>query len=112
MSFNPEATVEPGLIARLEDTVRQRGGCVWYVELMCSDEAVAARINSPSRAQFGKLLDSEVYVTLKKQGHFDFPALPDPLISVDTEAQAPIESARMIAAAFAGVAGVKDTNRK
>jgi hypothetical protein len=102
-TFNPEATVEVDLIERLEALVHQRGGRVWYVELRCSDAAVQARINSPSRAQFGKLRDPDVYVTLKQQGHFDFPPLPDALISIDTEAAAPIEAARMIADAYASV---------
>ena len=99
-TFNPEATVEPDLIERLETIVTTRGGRVLYVELACSDDTVVARINSPSRAQFGKLLDPDAYVKLKSQGHFDFPPLPTPLITVDTEAQAPIESARMIAHAY------------
>lgn len=100
-TFSPEATVEADLIDRLDELVRQRGGRIWYVELTCSDQTVMARINSPSRAQFGKLLDPELYLTLKKQGQFDFPRLPEPLITIDTEAQAPIESARLIAQAFA-----------
>ena len=66
-TFNPEATVEADLIERLDAIVTARGGRVLYVELTCSDEAVAARINSPSRAQFGKLLDADAYVTLKSR---------------------------------------------
>ncbi len=102
-TFNPEATVEPGLIKRLDAIVQERGGRIWYVALNASDDAVKARLNSPSRAQFGKLLDAELYATLKRDGRFDFPALPAALISVDTETQAPIESARMIADAYTRV---------
>ena len=102
-TFNPESTVEPELINRLESVVQQRGGRVLYVALTCSDETVLARINDPSRAQFGKLLDPDTFIALKKQGQFDFPPLPEPMITVDTEAQSPIESARMIAEAYTSI---------
>ena len=55
---------------------------------------------SPDRAQFGKLLDPQMYKNIKAQGGFDFPPLPAALVSVDTETQAPIESARLIAQAY------------
>lgn len=102
-TFNPEATVDTSLIQRLQDTVAVSGGRVLFVELTCSESTVIARINSPGRAQFGKLLDPELYQSLKAQGHFDFPALPEPIIVVDTEVQAPIESAHLIAAAYRSV---------
>lgn len=99
-TFNPEATVDGGLIGKLERTVAAAGGEILFVELQCSDTAVLERISDPSRAQFGKMLDPELYKSVKAAGGFDFPPLPAPLAVVDTEAQAPIESAHEVAAAY------------
>ncbi len=99
-TFNPEASVDPALIQRLQDVVTSHHGRVLFVELECSEAAVIERLNSPSRAQFGKLSDVELYRSLKNQGSFDFPVLPEAIIVVDTEAQAPIESAHLIADAY------------
>lgn len=102
-TFNPEVTVDVSLISRLQERVQANGGRILFVELICSDAAVLERINEPSRAQFGKLLDGDVYLSSKAQGGFDFPTLPDPIVVVDTEALAPIESARLIASAYQDV---------
>lgn len=105
-TFNPEATVDASLIPRLQDRIQAGGGRILYVELTCSDEAVLERINNPGRAQFGKLLDGDVYLSSKAQGGFEFPALPEPIVVVDTETLAPIESARVIAQAYQAVGPV------
>ncbi len=99
-TFNPEATVDPDLIQRLVDVITSEDGRVLFVELACSDKAILERINSPGRAQFGKLLDPQLYTACKLSGAFEFPALPQPIIVVHTQAQAPIESAHNIAAAY------------
>ena len=44
------------------------------------------RISDPGRAQFGKMLDPELFKSVKAAGGFDFPPLPTPLAVVDTEA--------------------------
>ncbi len=101
-TFNPERTVEPELIERLQAAVEDHGGRVHYVALTCSDETVLHRLDSPSRAQFGKLRDRAVYESFKADGGFDFPALPEAMVEVDTDVASPAEAARMIAEAFAG----------
>ncbi len=100
-TFNPERTVDPELIDRLQAVVEKQGGQVHYVALTCSDETVLHRLDSPSRAQFGKLRDKAVYESFKAEGGFEFPPLPAPLIEVDTDAASPAEAARMIADAYA-----------
>ena len=99
-TFNPEATVEPNLIQRLSDVIAAAGGRILFVELTCSDKTILERINSPDRAQFGKLLDPQLYTSYKRAGAFEFPTLPAPIIVVDTEVHMPIESAHLIAAAY------------
>jgi chloramphenicol 3-O-phosphotransferase len=102
-TFNPEVTVDVQLVPRLQQCVAHAGGQIMFVELSCADEVLVGRMNQPSRAQFGKLLDPELYLALKAHGQFDFPPLPDPIVVVDTAAQLPIESAQLIADAYTRV---------
>lgn len=95
-TFNPESTVDPDLIGRLESQIVQRGGEVIYIELLASDEAVLERIDNESRKQFGKLVDKELYTQLKDRGTFEFPDMPPPALQVDTEAFTPDESTAKI----------------
>lgn len=85
-TFNPEASVDPALIGRLQDIVESAGGKVHYIELRCAQEVVESRLNAQSRAAFGKLRDVEVYRSIAAAGGFDFPPLPRPLLMVDSAA--------------------------
>ncbi|MEM1262887.1 MAG: AAA family ATPase [Pseudomonadota bacterium] len=102
-TFNPEATVRRTLIDELQAAVQRAGGQVLYVELICSDAEVQARIANPSRAQFGKLTDAALYRQLKAQGSFAFAPLPPAIVSVDTEQLQPDEAADVIVAAIENV---------
>lgn len=95
-TFNPENTVEPALIEKLDEIVRNSGGDVLYIELKCSDDEVLRRIDNDSRKQFGKLTDKAVYRHFKSIGGFDFPPLPKPFLNIDTEKLSPEESAKAI----------------
>jgi hypothetical protein len=95
-TFNPESTVDPALIEELQKIVEENGGKVLFVELLCSDEEVARRIGNDSRAEFGKLLDADVYRELKKAGGFNFPALPEPILVIDTDRNTPDQAATAI----------------
>jgi hypothetical protein len=101
-TFNPENTVAPDLIDRLEAVVRSHDGQIHYVELLCSDKAILDRIGNESRQKFGKLIDGELYQAFKSRGGFKFPSLPKPLMKIDTERSEPKESAEKIARAIAG----------
>jgi hypothetical protein len=83
-TFNPEATVDPELIGRLERTVTAAGGRVLYVELGCAEEEIERRLGNESRARFGKLTDLGLYRRIRAAGGFDFPALPPPVVVIDT----------------------------
>ena len=99
-TFSPEASVVPDLIPRLQRVVVKNRGRILFVELTCSEASVLARINSPDRTEHGKLVDPELYQQIKTAGGFDFASLPEPIIVIDTDAHAPIESAHLIAAAY------------
>jgi hypothetical protein len=101
-TFNPEATVDPGLIDRLERVVARRGARIHFVELRCRNAVVEQRLADESRAAFGKLRDVRLYRSIREAGGFEFPPLPAPLLVIDSEAMSPRAAALAIQAALAG----------
>jgi hypothetical protein len=99
-TFHPEASVEPQLITELVESIESTGGSVVFVELQCAPEIVLERLVSPSRANFRKLTDPNLYKILEKQGAFAFPPLPVPLLRIDTSELPPEVAANQIAAAI------------
>ena len=85
-TFHPEATVDPSLIDALVEIVESSGGEVCFVELQANRETVLRRLGNASRARFGKLMDPKLYQQIESDGGFDFPALPTPLLVIDTGA--------------------------
>jgi len=95
-TFHPEATVEPSLIDELVGSVHAAGGRVHFVALTCAPTTVLRRLGEPSRTNFGKLTDAALYQQLEGQGAFEFPNLPVPLLTINTDEHIPDDSARMI----------------
>ncbi len=83
-TFNPEATVDPRLIEELHAIIERAGGRVHYVELCCARATILARLGSDSRAAFGKMTDPALFEEIERQGGFEFPPLPQPLLRIDT----------------------------
>jgi len=96
-TFNPERTVREGFVAEAVGAVEAAGGEVLFVELTCDVGELERRIETPARAEFGKLRSVEFYRRLKGEGAFDHPPLPGPSLRVDTTGRGPAESARLIA---------------
>ncbi len=84
-TFHPEATVSPILIVDLVAIVEQAGGRVHFVELMCSTSGILERLSNESRTRFGKLTDKKLYTEIQREGGFQFPPLPTPVVTIDTE---------------------------
>jgi hypothetical protein len=99
-TFHPEASVEPSLITELVASIESAGGMVVFVELLCTPEVVLERLGNPSRANFRKLTDPDLYRTLEEQGAFAFPPLPTPLLRIDTNNLPSEAAAKQIAAAL------------
>lgn len=99
-TFNPERTVSPELIKELIEIYKNEGGSVYFIQLICSDQEILQRIGNESRKKFGKLTDGSIYTEFKRDGGFDFPKLPEPLLTIDTERSAPKESAELIVKAL------------
>lgn len=95
-TFHPEASVNPQTITDLEETVRAEGGEVYFVELRCPEDTVLERLGNESRTRFGKLVDGDLYQQISSSGGFDFPPMPEPVLSVDTDRLSPSESAKAI----------------
>jgi len=99
-TFNPENSVDPALIDELVALVRDAGGRVHFVELICSLDAIRARLVAEDRGRFEKLRDGALFEAARAAGAFEFPPLPAPLVRVDTSAQSPQEAADLILAAL------------
>lgn len=99
-TFNPESTVDVTLIDQLNEEVVSIGGTIAFVELRCSREVTRERLTNESRFRFNKLTDPDLYDRLEQAGGFDFPPLPSPLLSLDTDALSPELAAAAIVEAL------------
>jgi len=96
-TFHPEASVSPEFPDRVVELLTSLGGRVHFVELVCSEEEIERRIESPSRAAFGKLRSLDAYRSLRESGAFRFAPLPAPVCRVDTGVSSPRDAAQEIA---------------
>ena len=99
-TFHPEASVAPDLVARLQACVEENGGRVQYIELDSKTETLISRMGNADRKRFGKLNDRDLFRSLLEQGSFDYPPLPAPLLSVQTDRNSPNDAASQIVAAI------------
>jgi len=95
-TFNPERTVNEEFVQKTIEVIEAAGGRVVFVELTCAQDELERRMEEPSRTEFGKLASLEEYRKLNSEGAFDFAKLPSE-ISVDTTAQPPAITAKVIA---------------
>jgi hypothetical protein len=86
-SFAPETTVRAGFVAAVERTVREAGGTVEFVRLVCPVSELRAR--SASRSEFGKLTSVELFERLHGEGTFDDSGMPEARVTVDTSVTEP-----------------------
>src|SRR3546814_13023975 len=78
-TFHPGASVAPDFPGRVVTLVEAAGGHVDFVALTCAPEAVAARVEAPSRRASGKLSSLDLLRELDAQGAFAYPPLPAPI---------------------------------
>ena len=95
-TFAPERTVRGSFIRNTLDAVESAGGKVVFVELTCPPQELERRIEDASRAEFGKLRSLERYRELARTAAFEYPALPDSGLSIDTSALTPQQAAARI----------------
>jgi hypothetical protein len=104
-TFHPEATVDFGLITKLQRVVSRYGGVIHFVEICCAEAVVEVRLASESRAAFGKLRDVALYRSIREAGGFRFPALPSPLTVIDSETTNPAGAVVAIVEALEAAGG-------
>ncbi|SRR6266511_4755482 len=94
-TFNPESTVRECFVQDAIDVVAAAGGMVMFVELTCAEEELERRLEDVSRKEFGKLVSVEQYRSLKADGAFRFPKLPNGP-SLDTTNSSSADTAKLI----------------
>ena len=99
-TFAPERTVGASFIQDTIDTVESAGGRVLFVALACPIDELERRIESTSRAAFGKLRSRALFRELQQTGAFAYPQLPDSGLSIDTSQMSACEAAGKICAFF------------
>jgi len=99
-TFAPERTVGHSFIEDAKRVVESAGGSVLFVALTCPLDELERRIESPSRAEFGKLHSPALFRELQQQGAFEYRQLPDSGLSIDTHVMAPREAANKICKFF------------
>jgi hypothetical protein len=110
-TFQPEATVDPALIEELTRIVAAGSGHVDFVELTCSRATGLQRLANADRSQFGKLTDAGQYEAIEARGGFVFPALPPPLLVIDTDEVGAEEAARQIASAVRAATAAREGSK-
>lgn len=96
-TFAPEGTVRPQFIRQASDLLRQGGGEVDFIELVCPLEELKTRLDSLSRHRYHKLTSVSLFEQLHAEGSFDSSSMPEPRLKVDTSLCTPVQAAYEIA---------------
>lgn len=99
-TFHPERTVGQDFPEILRNQVAEAGGRTAFVEIRCSKEAIHRRIDAESRRTMHKLVSTEFYERLERDGAFDFPPISSEF-AVDSTINTPSQSAKAIVSALA-----------
>jgi len=95
-TFAPEATVQRSFPQEAVEVVEAHGGRVRFIALTAPPEVQEARVEAPSRAEFGKVNSLDLLRRLRASGSQAYPPLPAELV-LDTGLIPAEESARRIA---------------
>lgn len=96
-TFAPEPTVRATFITQTIETITKAGSQVHFVELTCPVEELTNRIDAPSRRQYQKLTDPDLFHHLQATGAFTAYSMPPSALTIDTSLSTPTEAATRIA---------------
>lgn len=96
-TFAPEASVAEDFPRRVSDMVEGLGGEVVYVALTVPDTEQELRIDTQTRAEFGKLRSLDLLRELRPSMRQCEAKMPPPRLSIDTGSTLPEEAAESIA---------------
>ncbi len=97
-TFAPEATVAADFPERVRTEIEALGGEVIFVALTVTETEQQRRIDTPERAQFGKLRSRDLLHELKDVFASAMACMPAPAVTIDTSALSPDEAAEKIVA--------------
>ena len=95
-TFSPEATVRPGFVPQVLETLNREGSTVELIELTCPIAELKARLDSPSRREHQKLTSVALFEQLHQHGSFDGSHMPKPRLTLDTSRFTPAQAAATI----------------
>lgn len=95
-TFAPEASVTSDFPAHVSEAVTRSGGKVVFVALSVDDAEQERRIDSASRAEFGKLRSLELLRQLRPSMRECQAIMPTPSLIIDTVSTAPSDAADRI----------------
>lgn len=96
-TFAPEATVAADFPDRVRAEIEALGGKVTFVALTVPETEQQRRIDTPERAQFGKLRSRELLHELKDVFASAMARMPSPAVAIDTSVFSPEAAAEKIA---------------
>ncbi|HEY1764903.1 MAG TPA: AAA family ATPase [Opitutaceae bacterium] len=99
-TFNPENSVPQRFIDELFTEMTARGAPPFAVCLDASEATLERRLSFPTRREYRKLVDLDLYRSLRAKGVFRSPVLPAPRLTLDTEVMNAEQAAEAISAAF------------
>lgn len=95
-TFAPEASVASDFALRVSDEITRIGGEVVFVALSVDDDEQERRIDSDSRAEFGKLRSLELLRELRPSMRRSDAMMPAASLTIDTVCTAPSDAADRI----------------
>jgi chloramphenicol 3-O-phosphotransferase len=99
-TFVFEQTMRDDFIPSLRAAVEKHGGAVRLVELVCSQAALASRVEDPERARYGKIRSRALLEQLLAAHALRTPSWVRPDFRLDTTDLSAAEAARQIQAAL------------
>lgn len=95
-TFNPENSVPQAFIDWLFHALPAAGCVLHSVALVAPEEIIEARLGADSRQRFRKLVDLDLYRSLRAAGAFAVPRIPRTDLTLDTATAEPTATARAI----------------
>jgi hypothetical protein len=100
-TFAPERTVRASFVDDVLRVMREGGGTVDFVELVCPLAELKGRLEKDSRRAFHKLASIELFEQLHADGVFEASHMPEASVTVNTSLYQAVEAARRIAESLA-----------
>lgn len=102
-TFAPEGSVAADFPERAAEVVQAAGGQVRFFALTVSPDEQERRIANVDRGAFGKLRSTDLLRELRDQFAACMAAMPEPLLTIDTDSTTPADAADRIVSGLESV---------